>query len=80
MAASQQPCYFFFFELVYAEGCLPAALARPAHRKACEMCLLLLDCVLILYICVLILLYVCPHTIYVSSYYYMCVFILLYYI
>ena len=24
----------YFFELVYAEGCLPAALARPAHRKA----------------------------------------------
>jgi hypothetical protein len=40
-------------------------------------------CVLILssyyYICVLILLYMCPHTaIYVSSYYYICVLILLY--
>ena len=30
------------------------------------------------YICVLILLYVCPHAIFVSSYYYVCVLILVY--
>jgi hypothetical protein len=52
------------------------ALFKPLYIQ--HICVILLHVSSYYYICVLILLYMCPHTtIYVSSYYYICVLILL---